>query len=298
MPEVDLSQFPESDQERIKFALNLTEDEIDVIRERRRRERADQESDQFSFAEELEEAFHGGQGRQPLEEPLPPGSSPNPDRRREQLDKEIEEAMGVEPPRSDRFAQVLNKKWKRADYEPKVFLKEKYGGKCQICGYMFIQRNGEPYFEGLHLVSTTKADWLDHEGNVLCLCANCCAKMQHGTIETQTSVVEQLMALRTWTEGGDGDAAIEFVLCGEPVRLSFHDDHLLDVQELLRVASFRDGARETGRDANASQVGTHESAPLDGTAVEESSQERICPGCGRPMPRSRNFCTQCGTRLE
>lgn len=61
----------------------------------------------------------------------------------------------------------------------RALLKAVYGGRCQICGFTFRKRNGEPYFEVHHV---------DPEGghqpqNLLVLCANCHAQMEHADVE-------------------------------------------------------------------------------------------------------------------
>lgn len=41
-------------------------------------------------------------------------------------------------------------------------------------GATFPKRDGQPYFEGIYLVSRTSARWLDQPANVLCLRDVCC----------------------------------------------------------------------------------------------------------------------------
>ncbi|MCS7187284.1 MAG: HNH endonuclease [Armatimonadetes bacterium] len=60
----------------------------------------------------------------------------------------------------------------------RALLKTVYEGHCQICGFTFRKRNGEPYFEVHHV---------DPEGghqpqNLLVLCANCHAQMEHADV--------------------------------------------------------------------------------------------------------------------
>ena len=99
------------------------------------------------------------------------GSTQDPSRRREKTREEIATAIENEDELGERFSFTLLKKWKGKNDQVRVALAEWYGGRCQICGKTFIQRSGEPYFEGLYLVSRTTAEWRDREGNVLCLCA-------------------------------------------------------------------------------------------------------------------------------
>lgn len=63
----------------------------------------------------------------------------------------------------------------------RALLKVVYEGRCQICGFTFLKRNGEPYFEVHHI---------DPNGghqpqNLLVLCANCHAQMEHANVEVK-----------------------------------------------------------------------------------------------------------------
>ena len=107
-------------------------------------------------------------------------------------------------------------------------------GPCQICGETFIKRDETPYFEGLYLVSRTKARWTDRPGNAICLCATCCAKFQQGTVVADDILV-QIGTWRPQREGG-GDARLTLQLCGEHVALRFTEKHLLDLQEIIKAA--------------------------------------------------------------
>ena len=113
---------------------------------------------------------------------------------------------------------------------------EQYDGQCQICGDTFQKRDGEPYFEGLYLVSRTQAQWIDRPGNVLCLCATCCAKFQYGSVEAD-DILEEVKAFCTRNEGGNGNPTLHMRLCGEDVKVSFTERHLLDLQGLLKASS-------------------------------------------------------------
>ena len=45
---------------------------------------------------------------------------------------------------------------------------------------------------------------------------------------------EQILALRTVAEGGNGEPVIIFRLCGEEKRILFSERHLIDLQELIK----------------------------------------------------------------
>ncbi|MCC6038182.1 MAG: HNH endonuclease [Armatimonadetes bacterium] len=63
----------------------------------------------------------------------------------------------------------------------RMLLKTIYGGRCQICGFTFRKRNGEPYFEVHHV----DPDAGHHPQNLLVLCANCHAQMEHANVEVK-----------------------------------------------------------------------------------------------------------------
>ena len=110
------------------------------------------------------------------------------------------------------------------DPDTRAFLKAEYDGCCQICGQTFLKRNGEPYFDGVYLVSLRHGGWVDHPGNVLCLCATCSAKFRYGSIEA-ADILGQIQALRLSGEGGVGELVIEILLCHEPVKIRFTERH-------------------------------------------------------------------------
>ena len=94
---------------------------------------------------------------------------------------------------------------------------------------------GEPYFEGVYLVSRTTSGWLDREGNVLCLCAQHSAMFQFGPKQVDEDIVQQVMQLKVKAEGGDGHPAVRMTLCGDPIEIRYAEKHLIDLQEMVRV---------------------------------------------------------------
>lgn len=99
-----------------------------------------------------------------------------------------------------------------------------------------MKRDGTPYFEGVYLVSHTTARWIDRPGNVLCLCANCSAKFQHGPVDG-ADVLPQVLSYDLVTSDPDAPAIIRLRLCHEEKVLRFTHRHLLDLQALLRADS-------------------------------------------------------------
>ncbi len=171
-----------------------------------------------------------------IEEPVTSsGTVSNPGLRRQRLADEVTTAIDSEPDSQSRFARVPRKVWEAKENGVRIFLKEQYGGKCQICRQTFCKRDGEPYFEGLYLVSRTVRKWLERAGNVLCLCPTCCAKFLHGSVEAE-NIVPKVVAFRTRLEGGTGLAILELRLCGVPVTITYTEKHMLELQELLRAS--------------------------------------------------------------
>jgi hypothetical protein len=68
---------------------------------------------------------------------------------------------------------------------------------------------------------------------VLCLCATCAAKFQHGAVEMQNPV-EQILRIHTVVEGVNGERSIALRLCGENRCILFSERHLIDLQELVK----------------------------------------------------------------
>ena len=163
------------------------------------------------------------------------GLSQNPSRRREKTQKDIAAAIENEGEREERFSFTLRKTWKDKDDQVRVNLAEWYGGRCQICEKTFTQSNGEPYFEGLYIVSYTTAEWIDRVGNVLCLCPWHSAMFQFGTKEVEEDILTQVMRLKAQAEGGDGRPVLRMKLCEGLVEIKYAEKHLIDLQEMIRA---------------------------------------------------------------
>lgn len=233
-----LSQIPEEKRKKIEFANTLTEDEIESIKEAREKIKEEhQEISDVSYTELIKSLSTTTKDHEHT--PIPsPGPIPDPSGRRELTRKDINSEID-EPLQEARFKRIPVKKWERKNNHVRTFLREQYeGGKCQICGYTFVKKNGESYFEGLYLVSRTKASWIDRPGNVLCLCANCCAKFEHGHVEID-NILGQINEFKCTNEGGDGNAIINLKLCDEDVKLKFSERHMLDLQELIKADTQR-----------------------------------------------------------
>lgn len=60
----------------------------------------------------------------------------------------------------------------------RVLLRELHDGKCQMCSFTFQKRNGQPYFEIHHLEPAVG----HHPANLLVICANCHAQLEHAKV--------------------------------------------------------------------------------------------------------------------
>ena len=204
-----------------------------LLREEKKKKISQQEG--HSYNEVLSNAFsapgkegandNGGDG----------GFSPDPSRRREKTSEDIAAAIKNKSDPGERSYFSVRKNWESKNDQVRADFVEWYGGRCQICERTFTRRNGEPYFEGLYLVSRTTADWIDRVGNVLCLCAQHSAMFQFGPKEAD-DIIRQVMQLKARAEGGDGCPAIRMKLCGEPIEIKFAEKHLIDLQEMIRTA--------------------------------------------------------------
>lgn len=85
-------------------------------------------------------------------------------------------------------------------------------------------------------MSRTRARWIDRPGNVLCLCANCCAKFVHGEVVAD-DLLQQIEGFRPSKEGGPLSPNLRIVLCGRLTEIRFSERHLLDLQELVRPSA-------------------------------------------------------------
>ena len=130
---------------------------------------------------------------------------------------------------------VARKIWESKNPEVRAFLKEQYDGHCQSCTATFPKRDGENYFEARYLVPRTDdgAAWFDRPGNALCLCATCCAKFEHGSVESPDNIVERLRSLKLKREDGTQPLSVQIRLCHEEVSLRFTERHLIDLQQML-----------------------------------------------------------------
>ena len=202
--------------------------------ERKRAQRIQQET--IPYHKALSKAFSADSGYTSINSRGGGGSSRNPSHRQDRVSEDIATAIKNEGKLGERFSFTLRKKWKGKNDQVRVALTEWYGGQCQICRKTFTQLSGEPYFEGLYLVPYTTAEWLDRVGNVLCLCPWHSAMFQFGPKEVDEELIHQVMHLKVQADGGDGHPAIRMKLCGNLIKIEFAENHLIDLQEMIKIA--------------------------------------------------------------
>jgi len=233
------SQFPE-EAKLLELAKKIPKEKLEKLAAKVEVDEKDIDEtpdyEDIDYKKEIEQIFNCPQKKEPEEGHITPEAIPDPTRRREKVQEDIQNSKDIEPQRSERFKRVPTKKWEQKNCEAGNFLKGQYGGKCQICNYSFTKRDGEPYFEGVYLVSRTKVAWIDRPGNVLCLCANCSTKFMYGSVEAN-NISEQFNGFKCVNEGGtENTAIIKLKLCGEDIELKFTERHIVDLQEILKSA--------------------------------------------------------------
>lgn len=192
----------------------------------------------FDFVSSLQSTFEKPLEEQQISDENPsdttPAIVPDTERRRRKVQEDIFISLLNELENNQRFRRIPSIVWEKKDNRVRSFLLEEYHGHCQNCGSTFLKRNGSPYFEGLYLVSRVNAQWVDRPGNVLCLCATCCAKFQHGMVMTE-DVVDQILKCKMKNEGGTDKPGIIVELCGELVEIHYTERHMIDLQEMIKA---------------------------------------------------------------
>jgi hypothetical protein len=204
----------------------------------------DDDSDTFSFLDELNKAFNRGGVTHFFDEYEPEpyltgdGVVKNSQRRSEKLKESYREAIDNEPSPEDRRQETERLLFEGPNEEVRVALHEWYRGKCQICGETWPERNGSPYFTAAYLVERRHARWVDSPGNAICLCAEHFAQWRHAAKETpDVGVVDQIQGLRLAAEAGNGNLGVRFRMLEGEHTITYDKKHLLALRALLESAS-------------------------------------------------------------
>ena len=59
---------------------------------------------------------------------------------------------------------------------------------------------------------------------------------QFGPKEVDEEIIHQVMHMKVQAEGGDGHPAICMKLCGNLIKIEFAENHLIDLQEMIKMA--------------------------------------------------------------
>ena len=128
--------------------------------------------------------------------------------------------MYSEPRPNERRKETISTILEGPDEQVREYLIQIYGGKCQICGKTFLERNGNPFFIANYIVPRKIALFVDTPANALYLCADHFAKWQHVAIEAK-NILEQTDNFKTEPEGEDSKLILRIKLCGEECEIKF-----------------------------------------------------------------------------
>jgi hypothetical protein len=231
-------------QDTIKIAKEL-ESNPELLEEFRKRIQpvaSDKEStgmetgpDKIDYKDELGKYFNRPGETELQEKATDTGKVRHPDRRRDKSYEEHKKRLDSEPKPTERRKETIRTILEGPDEQVREYLFQLYGGKCQICGKTFPERDGKPYFIANYIVPKKLARFVDTPANALCLCADHFAKWQHGAVEAENTS-GQIDAFKTETEGKNSLPILRIKLCGEECEIEFKEKHLLDLQELLRAS--------------------------------------------------------------
>jgi len=244
LPEAVVEFIKNNRDEIIRLMKEIESRKKSITDEPEERQNIDQRKEppeSINYKEEFKKAFARPSGTIKQELVELPRPLVNAEGYREKIAQETQNALEKEPSYETRFRRVPRKVWEGRCEDTRKFLEEEYQGRCQVCDSMFIKRKDQkPYFEGLYIVHRTRAKWIEHRGNILCLCPTCCAKFQYGPIEAD-DIMEQVTMLRTEKEGGESIPRVSIQLCGEECCIRFSERHLVALQELLNAQGYMEG---------------------------------------------------------
>jgi len=118
--------------------------------------------------------------------------------------------------------------------DPKEFLFEQYGGRCQICNTRLdLGGNKRPYFK-IFRISETRGEnpWTNMEFNILCLCPNCHALLKHGgrdlsnVWEVANKVLKEEIASDPVDERRGGFYIVKIRVAGKEKELFYSPAHM------------------------------------------------------------------------
>ena len=174
-------------------------------------------------------------GHNTEESPVPEAVA-NVERRAKKLEQEFAESMDQKT--TLKLSALKYTYQDRIDPEEKNFLKEMYGGFCQICGEHIEKYDGTIYFEAVNVLKTAMMDERYKEAlrlgwNSLCLCPNCAAKYKYGTKDL-SEFEDQINSIEI--ESGEEDYIyLQIGMQHKDVKIKYTPKHFLALQTALRV---------------------------------------------------------------
>ncbi len=102
--------------------------------------------------------------------------------------------LAIEIPSIQR-GRVVVSRTDRREHIPegiRVLLEAVHNGKCQMCSFTFVKRDGKLYFEVHHL----DPDVGHHPANLLVVCPNCHAQLEHAVVSDCELVMGWLTAVK------------------------------------------------------------------------------------------------------
>ena len=187
---------------------------------------------QIDYTKKLHQSFNKPGKTEIQEQVLDDGKVRKPERRRNKIGDEYSERFHNEPSADERRKETISTILEGPDEQVRYYLYLLYGGKCQICGQSFSERDGKPFFVANYIVPRKIARAIDTPANALCLCADHFAKWQHGAKEGK-DIIEQIRSFKMEAEGGSEKPILKFKICDEECEITFKEKHILELQELM-----------------------------------------------------------------
>lgn len=165
----------------------------------------------------------------------------NTERYQNKLNQSVEEDVKehLTTPQTTQFSLVNHTASNKSARE---FLYAEYKGKCQITGDTFpkasANTNGEAenYFEACSLLSYGNADYLNNEGNMLCVSADTMAKLKTASFEWLDDLETLIKNFEQRTTGEMDTVAVKIRLAGEECEITWSERHFSRLVALWNTA--------------------------------------------------------------
>lgn len=163
------------------------------------------------------------------------------ERYQNKLNQSVEENLKqhLTTPQTTQFSLVSHTPSNKAARE---FLYAEYKGRCQITGDTFpkasANANGEAenYFEACSLLSYSNADYLNNEGNMLCVSADTMAKLKNASFDWLDDLENLIKNFESRTSGEMTTSTIKIRLAGEECQITWSERHFARLVALWNKA--------------------------------------------------------------